>query len=159
MHSAMTRGRLMGAALDIAAAAAEHRPAGRNGCTSGRSRPQRESSSRGSARTPRSGHRSSGRLARVFVFSIILAFDVLAAFSHALEIAGELALPRTFPLRALRAAEIRRSFEASTACCPTCSRLLLARTMTIGADAGPRHCQDEGRGQEPRWRQEAKRAA
>jgi hypothetical protein len=36
MHSAMSPGRL-GAAFDVAAAAAEHRPAGRNGSTSGRS--------------------------------------------------------------------------------------------------------------------------
>jgi hypothetical protein len=48
----------MGADLDIAAAAAEHRPAGRNGCTSGRNRPRRANSNRGSARARCFGHRS-----------------------------------------------------------------------------------------------------
>jgi hypothetical protein len=54
----MTPGRLTGAALDIATAAAERRPAGRNGCTSGRNRPRRANSNRGSARARCFGHRS-----------------------------------------------------------------------------------------------------
>jgi hypothetical protein len=58
MRSAMTPGRLTGAALDIATAAAERRPAGRNGCTSGRNRPRRANSNRGSGRARCSGHRS-----------------------------------------------------------------------------------------------------